>query len=150
MRKTMIVLNEFAFSYLNCKAFLVLLSNYNGPVEAKNFFFVVKWFVSFIRHHFYFFFFLHLLRWCLQTRGLRSFLFMDLTFGTFSCNIRVISFQKKLQNHWNLPKLEIFFLRISGHCYFFLIVPSHWLQFYLVTIWSVILGSEKPKLCKTE
>ena len=42
MRKTMIVLNEFAFSYLNCKAFLVLLSNYNGPVEAKNFFFVVK------------------------------------------------------------------------------------------------------------
>ena len=34
MRKTMIVLNEFAFSYLNCKTFLVLLSNYYGPVEA--------------------------------------------------------------------------------------------------------------------
>ena len=38
MRKTMIVLNEFAFSYLNCKTFLVLLSNYYGPVEAKNLF----------------------------------------------------------------------------------------------------------------
>ena len=38
MRKTMIVLNEFAFSYLNCKTFLVLLSNYYGPVEVKKFF----------------------------------------------------------------------------------------------------------------
>ena len=38
MRKTMIVLNEFAFSYLNCKTFLVLLCSHYGPVKAKKFF----------------------------------------------------------------------------------------------------------------